>query len=357
MPLQEFHYPQPFPLESGKVLPGFTLAYHTGGNLNTGKTNVVWVCHALTGNSQADDWWGGLIGAGKLIDPENWFWVCANMPGSCYGSTYALSTNPDTGQPWYHDFPQLTHRDMVRAFDLLRQHLELPRIALLIGGSTGGQHVLEWAVQQPEVFDAIAPIATNAFHSPWGIAFNEAQRMAIEADPSWKSRHPDAGKNGMRAARAIALLSYRGYAAYGKTQAETDISKTDGYRAATYQQYQGDKLYQRFDAFAYWTLSKAMDSHHLGRGRGSAEAALRLIRAKALVIGVEHDVLFPAEEQEFLAAHIPGAELAMISSPYGHDGFLIEWDQLTELLGSFLRKHRIGPAQLPPGAPGNSSGA
>ncbi|MEZ4825633.1 MAG: homoserine O-acetyltransferase [Bacteroidia bacterium] len=331
-----FHYSQPFILESGATLPGFTLAYATAGKLNARKDNVVWFCHALTANAVVSEWWPGMIGEGLLFDPDRDFLICANMPGSCYGSTHALSINPETGLPFYHSFPHLTNRDIAATFNLLRIHLEIPQIKLILGGSLGGQQALEWAVMCPDVFDYLVPIATNAQHSPWGIAFNEAQRLAIQADQSWKKNAPDAGLEGMRAARSVALLSYRGYTAYGSTQNEPDDEKTDDFRASSYQRYQGDKLVKRFHAFAYWTLSKAMDSHNLGRGRGGIENALQKIKAKTLVIGLDSDILFPPEEQKLLASLIPDAIYREISSPYGHDGFLIETEKLTKLIREFL---------------------
>ncbi|MEL6673477.1 MAG: homoserine O-acetyltransferase [Bacteroidota bacterium] len=326
---------EPFELESGAVLPGIHIQYATAGQLNEARDNVIWVCHALTGNAVVTDWWSQLFGAGKIFDPDRFFIICANMLGSCYGSTYALSPRAEGEDPWYHDFPLLTNRDIARGFDLLRRHLGLEKIHLSIGSSLGGQQLLEFAYLQPEVFQHIVPIATNAKHSPWGIAFNEAQRMSIAADASWKEQNPAAGMEGMKAARATALLSYRGYDTYEKTQTDAE-EKWDDFRASSYQRYQGEKIARRFDAFAYWTLSKAMDSHDIGRGRGGAKAALGQIPARALVIGVSSDLLFPVAEQKFLAEHLPQATYAEIDSIYGHDGFLVEMDQLNGILLDFL---------------------
>ena len=278
-------------------------------NLNSQKDNIIWVCHALTANADVADWWPGMVGSGALFDTDRYFIICANMLGSCYGSTNALSLNPRTQAPYFHDFPLLTNRDIVRAFDLLREDLAIEKIRMVIGGSLGGQQCLEWAIMQPEVFDKLVPIATNARHSPWGIAFNESQRMAIAADASWQENHPEAGLEGMRAARAIALLSYRNYDTYWNTQLEPNLEEYQDYRASSYQQYQGDKLKKRFHAFAYWTLSKAMDSQNLGRGRGSLEDALSQIEAETLVVGLPTDWLFPIEEQRFPAdPYSPGPD-------------------------------------------------
>ncbi len=323
----------PFTLESGAVLPHLEIAYHTYGTLNAARNNVVWVCHALTGNSDAASWWDGLVGEGKLFDPREYFIVCANMLGSCYGSSGALTLNPTTNEPYYLDFPQVTVRDMARAHILLRKKLGIDRISIGLGGSMGGQQLLEWAVLEPSVFDVIVPMATNARHSPWGIAFNESQRLALLADSTFKERSNDAGSAGLKAARSIGILSYRNYETFQQTQRDKEKNEElDNYRASSYQGYQGEKLVQRFHAHSYWHLSKAMDSHNLGRGRGSVEAALRSITAKAFVIGISTDILFPIEEQKLVAEHIPNAEYIEISSPYGHDGFLIEFPTLTTIL-------------------------
>jgi homoserine O-acetyltransferase len=245
---------------------------------------------------------------------------------------------PNSNRAYFHEFPVLTNRDAVRAFDLLRLELKIRKIHTIIGGSLGGQQVLEWAILQPQIFEHIVPIACNAFHSPWGIAFNEAQRLAIEADPTWKEDEPRAGIEGLKAARAIGMISYRHYTTYVETQSEKTNDKTDDFRAATYQRYQGEKLANRFNAFTYWLLSKMMDSHHVGRKRESVEAALKQIQARALIIGIESDILFPLPEQKFLAEHISNANLEVITSIYGHDGFLVEFDQLKKIITHYLNK-------------------
>jgi len=325
--LKTFQYQAPFITEGGDTLEGLTLAYRTYGQLNASADNVVWVCHALTGSADVDRWWAGLFGKGRLLDPERQFIVCANMLGSCYGSTNPLSPNPSTGIPYYYDFPVLTNRDIMRGFELLRRHLGIRRIRCLIGGSMGGQQALEWLIEVPHLFDSAYLIACNARHSAWGIAFNEAQRMAIESDSSWGQRTPTAGLKGMEAARACAMLSYRHYQTYALTQSEAEeYSPTGNLRAASYQRHQGKKLRERFHAFSYWWLSKAMDSHDVGRGRGGVEAALARIRAQVLVLGISTDILFPLAEQQLLAKYIPHAHLRILHSVYGHDAFLIETD-------------------------------
>lgn len=338
-----YHYGAPFKLESGFVMPGYRLAYTTHGSLNANADNVVWIFHALTANSDPIDWWPGLVGEGRLFDPAHHFIVCVNMPGSCYGSTGPLDPDPRTGEPWYHDFPLFTTRDMIRAYQPLREALGIRKIWLGIGGSMGGQQLLEWAVEEPELFQHIVPIATNARHSPWAIAFNASQRLCIHGDPTWRNRDPRAGIEGMKTARGVALLSYRSYETYRRTQSEPDDDKTEQFNSESYQRYQGEKLARRFNAFSYYTLSRSMDSHNLGRGRGGTQAALARIRAKTLAIGIRTDLLFPPEEQALLAAGIRESEFHCIDSPYGHDGFLLEYGQIQTLVTDFLKKDILNP--------------
>jgi len=303
---------EPLHLECGEVLRDWRVAYTTYGTLSADKSNVVWVFHALTGSSAVLDWWPGLFGEGRVFEPSHDFIICANMLGSCYGSTV-----PNRAQ-----VPVLTIRDMVQAHMYLHTHIGLGKIRVGIGGSMGGQQLLEWAVQSPDLFETIIPMATNAVHSAWGIAFNEAQRMALE--------HPDEAK-GIAAARAIGMLSYRGYEIYNQKQTDTD-GRLDGYSANSYQRYQGQKLADRFTKDAYYYLSKAMDSHDIGRGRGSREEALRSIRSRAVVFGFNSDLLFPIAEQQFIADHIPNSVLHKLDSPYAHDGFLVEVEQIERIL-------------------------
>lgn len=337
MSLQTFNYTGTFELESGKQLTGLQVGYHTYGRLNVAKDNVVWVCHALTANSDVLDWWKGFVGEGYFFNPDEHFIICANVLGSAYGTSSPLSINPTTGQPYYLDFPQYSIRDIVKAHQLLADDLGINKIDVLIGGSLGGQQALEWSIIEPSRIKQLILIASNAKHSPWGIAFNESQRLALTADSTFNNGTPDGGSAGLKAARSMALLSYRGYKAYNITQHEDDDSKTDNYRAATYQSYQGDKLVNRFNAYSYWYLSKAMDSHHVGRNRGGLEKALSTVTAQTLVIGIKSDILFPIEEQQYLFQHIPKAAYAELDSFYAHDGFLIETELLTKIVSSFIK--------------------
>lgn len=329
MPL--FQHTEEFSLENGEFLQGFELAYTTMGTLNPAKDNVVWICHAFTGNADPSDWWSGLVGAGGLFNPEEHFIICANILGSHYGSTNPLSINSKTGEPYYFSFPMLTNRDVVNSFELLREHLGIKKFKTLMAGSLGGQHALEWAVSKPDISEELILFSTNAVHSPWGIAFNESQRMAIEADPTWRTSDPKAGNDGMRIARAIALLSYRNYQTYNRTQSR-DEGQIDFFRANTYQNYQGEKIQKRFNAYSYWLLTKMFDSHDVGRERGGVEKALKTVIAKTLVIGISSDFLFPVEEQRLIAEHIPDGVFKEIDSTYGHDGFLIEFEAMRKAI-------------------------
>lgn len=330
-----FKYDNSLPLEIVGALPGFQLHYTTLGKVNAKGDNVVWVCHALTANSNVAEWWDGLVGEGKTFNPKDYFIICANVIGSCYGSSGPLEINPLTKKQYFLDFPTVTIRDMVQALDKLRVHLGVQQIHTCIGGSLGGQQAMEWAIMQPSLIKNLILMATNAQHSPWGIAFNESQRMAIMADPTWNHETPDAGQDGLRAARAVAMLSYRNYEAYWNTQSDSDIEKTEHYKASSYQIHQGEKLVKRFNTHAYLYLSKAMDSHHVGRARGGIKNALSKIISKTLVIGISSDYLFPVREQKYLAETIANAQYAEIDSFYGHDGFLVEFKAIAEIIREF----------------------
>jgi homoserine O-acetyltransferase/O-succinyltransferase len=332
-----YKYKKAFKLESGKQLSELQIGFNTYGTLNKNKDNVVWVCHALTANSDVFDWWKGFFGENNYFNPKDHFIVCANILGSPYGTTNPLSENPATGQPYYLSFPPCTVRDMVKAHQLLAEHLQIDNIEVLIGGSLGGQQAVEWAILAPGFIKNLILIATNAKHSAWGVAFNESQRLAISADRTFYANQPNGGAKGLKAARSIALLSYRNYKTYGITQQEEKDNLVDNYKASSYQNYQGDKLVNRFNAYSYWYLSKTMDSHNVGRGRHGVEKALSLIEARTLVIGIKSDVLFPIEEQQYLFRHIPKSVFAELDSFYGHDGFLIETGALTNIITSFFK--------------------
>ncbi len=244
MAKEVFHSTEPLQLESGEVLRKFDLAYTTYGQMNAKKSNVIWVVHALTGDSNAAEWWNGLIGEDKFFDPGRHFIICANLLGSCYGSTHPFSENPDTGIPYFYDFPQVTTRDLAASLERLRQHLGIERIQTLIGGSLGGQVCLEWALTLGQKLDNAVILASTAKTSPWVIGFNETQRMAIESDCTWGECHELAGSKGLETARAIAMLTYRHPDDLLIKQSERE-EKTDGFRASSYLRYQGKKTCQK----------------------------------------------------------------------------------------------------------------
>jgi homoserine O-acetyltransferase len=336
MNIKKYTYKGTFRLEDGSELPELDIAYQTFGTLSEKEDNVVWVCHALTANADVFDWWKGLFGENELFNPQEHFIVCANILGSNYGTTSPLSINPATGQPWYLTFPQFNIRDLVNVQKLLADYLDISTIDVLIGGSLGGQQSLEWAILEPKRINRLIIMATNAQHSPWGIAFNESQRLALSADPTFYSNTPEGGSRGLKAARSIALLSYRHYDTYAISQQEISHDKTDNFKASSYQNYQGEKLVKRFNAYSYWYLTKAMDSHNIFRGKEHDSDILGEITAQTLVLGITSDILFPPAEQRLIAEHIPGAQYSEISSFYGHDGFLVETETLTHEINNFL---------------------
>jgi len=332
-----FTYEHPFELEGGGSLPGITVAYHTYGRLDKDGANVVWVCHALTANSDVGHWWPGVVGEKGAIHPDRYFIVCANILGSCYGTTGPLSTDARTGSPYYSNFPMITIRDMVKAHILLRKHLGIAHIHLLMGGSMGGYQALEWCVMERDVIRKLFLIATSPSESAWGIAVHTAQRLAIEADDTWCEASPRAGSKGLKAARAIGILTYRNYGIMVEKQSDPDTEKLDGFRASSYIEYQGDKLVNRFNAYCYWLLTKTMDSHQLARGRGGdVDAVLRTIRQPTLLIGITSDILCPLREQRHVAECMPDARMIEIDSAYGHDGFMVEGEKIATHLRAWL---------------------
>lgn len=337
--IQTYSHDRPFRLESGVELPRLEIAYNTYGSMNPDRSNVVWVCHALTANSDVADWWPHTVETGCFLDPAKWFVVCANILGSHYGTTGPLSVNPATGTPYYGDFPDFTIRDMVAVHRVLADALGIGRIHALVGSSVGGFQAVEWAVDEPERFDKLVLIATAPVATPWAIAIDETQRMAIEADPTYGERRPDAAMAGLAAARAIGLLTYRGGEGYNLTQRETEPGKLlprAAHRPCSYQQYQGLKLCRRYNAYSYVKILDAFDTHDVGRSRGGLEKALSRISAQTMTVGITTDMIFPPAEMRRLAAAIPGAAYEELASDFGHDGFLVEHQRLNDILTKFL---------------------
>jgi homoserine O-acetyltransferase len=340
--------PGPFALESGARLPSLRVAYRTWGRLDEHGTNAVLVCHALTGSADVDRWWGALLGAGKALDPERDFVVCSNVLGGCYGTTGPTSPRPD-GRPWGPAFPELSVRDIVRVQAALVSALGVRRLQLVVGGSLGGMQVLEWALLHPERVAAIAPLATSARHSAWQIAISETQRRAIAADPRWRGGHyaaDDPPTAGLAAARQVAMVSYRSRESldgrFGRERAP------DGrYAVEAWLDHHGSALVERFDANSYVALTRAMDSHDVGRGRGGWREALARAAVPALVVAIDSDVLYPPLEQQELAAALPQARLVTLRSPHGHDAFLIEGEAVNALVRGFRDelRDRDGRAQ------------
>lgn len=327
-----------FQLESGESITDPIFAYQTWGVLAEDQSNVVWICHALTGNHSVHQWWEGTVGENLPFDPAEKFIVCVNILGSCYGSTGPLSKSSSDGNEYFTNFPMLTIRDLVAGLIKVRLKLNIHKIHALIGASLGGQIALEWAIIEKNRIENLILIACNAKHSAYGIAWNESQRLCIAADPSFYENKPTGGQKGLLAARSVAMLSYRSYQSYQQTQIDNFPNLNTEFKAASYQKYQGEKFIKRFNAYSYWTLSKAMDSHNIARGRSDIQQVLKQLSMPVLVIGIDSDLLFPLEEQLFLAQYIPNSTFCQIQSIYGHDAFLIEYNQLNAIIADFQHK-------------------
>lgn len=335
--MQTLKLTAPLTLECGRTLYDVVIAYDTYGTLNDRADNAVWVCHALTSSSDVADWWPHTVEEGRFLDPARHFVVCANILGSCYGTTGPLSTDPATGRPYYADFPDITIRDQVRCHQLLAKHLGIKRLYALIGSSMGGYQAMEWMMADPEITERAVLIATGAYSKPWLIAFNETMLMALEADSTYGEQRPDAGASGLACARAIGLISYRGQRAYDMTQADPQRNPDHWpHRAATYQRHQGKKLVERFNAYSYRAICGTVDTHNVARGRNmTVEQALASIKAKTLVVAISTDLIFPVDDMRQMAGQIPGARFEIIDSDFAHDGFLVEHDKLNRLITDF----------------------
>jgi homoserine O-acetyltransferase len=331
-----------FKFESGSVIKDAEIVYHSWGELNRARDNAVVVCHTLTGNTDVSEWWPGLLGPGKALDTDRYFVICASVIGSPYGKLSPLTLDPRSGRPYGPEFPRATVRDTVGLHRRLLDELGITGIAFAAGASLGAMQVLEWALADDRV-RAIVPISAGATHSAWGIGWSETQRQCIFADPRWNGGYYDPKDppiQGLANARMIAMLSYRCGPAYNARFGRT-LTGTNGtslFNVESYLHYQGEKLVGRFDANCYVSLTRQMNSHDVGRGRGGVEAALGRLSIPSFVIGVSSDILYPFAEQEELAGYLPGSKLACIESPHGHDAFLIELDQVNTLLGEWLER-------------------
>lgn len=322
------------PLEGGGSLPQPVLAYRTWGDPSA---EAVLVCHALTGNADADDWWSGLFKPGAVLDPSNHFVVASNVLGSCYGSTGPTSIDPTTGEPYGSTFPDLTVRDLVNAQRRLIDHLGIRRLNLVIGGSMGGMQALEWAALYPEFVGHAVSIGVGVAHSAWNIAISDAQRAAIAGAAGTE--------DGLAIARMIAMISYRSPEnfdnRFGRELADS------GFAVQEYLRYQGSKLVERFDSDTYLTLINTMDSHDLGRGRDVAS-----IETPILAIGISSDALYPATDVKRLADSVKNGVYRTLHASQGHDAFLIETGEVNRLVSSYLSGH---DPRFPAGRDGRGS--
>lgn len=335
----------PISLEGGGTLPQVRVAYRTWGR---SRATATLVCHALTGSADADEWWADLFGPGRALDPEQDFIVCANVLGGCYGTTGPTSRAAGAFEPYGAAFPAITIRDIVHTQARLLDYLGVKRLNLVIGGSMGGMQVLEWALLYPERVTAIAPIAVGPAQSAWAIALSEAQRQAIRADTSFADGHYPLGAGparGLATARMTAMLSYRSHHNFS-SRFGRDPAGDDTFQVQRYLRHQGAKLVERFDANTYLTLIDAMDTHDVGRDRGSIAEALETLSQPALVVAVSSDGLYPADEVAEMASDLPNAELYTIDAPQGHDAFLIRVSELNEQLVRFVERHGLRRRRL-----------
>lgn len=353
---------EPLSLELGEVLPSFTLAYRTWGELSEAADNAVIVCHALTGSADADDWWSDLFGPGRTLDPTRDFIVCSNVLGGCYGSTGPASPGPD-GAPYGRRFPALTIRDQVFAQMRLADALGIRSISLVIGGSMGGLQVFEWALLDPNRVRSIAAIAASVSHSAWCISWSETQRLALRADPRFCNGDyaPDAPPvAGLGAARAIAMTTYRSPTTlaqrYGRADGATVFGERalapDEFAVRSWLRHHADNFCERFDANCYLGLIDAMDRHDIGRGRGGVDAALRRIVQPTMIVAVSSDALYVTSDQLAICEHLGDADFVEIASDHGHDGFLIDAARMDPHLVSFRGRHRRMVQPMPEQAAG-----
>jgi homoserine O-acetyltransferase len=351
------------PLQRGGQLGPVTLAYETWGTLNAEGDNAILITHALTGNAHAHDverpddakaaWWNLLIGPGRAFDTSRYFVICSNIIGSCYGSTGPSSINPGTGRSYGMRFPFVTIRDMVRAQRILLEHLGVRQLAMVAGGSIGGQQALEWGVAYPEMVQKVIVVAATAALTAQAIAFSEVGRQAIMADPRWQNGDYVPGQGpgaGLAIARMLAMITYQSEEAmemrFARHPARPNSIPTPARSAdlggrfdvENYLYYQGESLIRRFDANSYLYISRAMDLYDVSEGYPSLEAALRRLRGKSLFIGIRSDFLFPAARVRRLAEQVRAlggdSTYVELDSPHGHDAFLKEWQQMTNALQS-----------------------
>jgi homoserine O-acetyltransferase len=348
-------------LDSGLVLAPVDVAYETYGELNQARSNAILVTHAFTGDAHAagisheggkPGWWDSMIGPGKAFDTTKYFVICSNVLGGCRGTTGPSSIDPTTGKPFGMQFPMITIGDMVRLQKRLVEHLGIERLLGVAGGSMGGMQVLEWAVRYPESVAAAFPIATTARHSAQQIAFNEVGRQAIMADPDWNNGEYYEGKppgRGLAVARMVGHITYMSddsmkekFGRRFRTRGGEAFAFQDEFEVESYLRYRGTQFVDRFDANSYLYITKAMDVFDLTQGLPSLAAAMERARARFLVISFTSDWLYPTYQSlEMVSAlRSRGRDVAYceLSSNYGHDAFLVDVGEQTELVRGFLAR-------------------
>jgi homoserine O-acetyltransferase len=366
--IQLFGENHPFQLECGAELSPLHVAYETYGELNEDGDNAILICHALSGDAHAagaahindevlsqipfyktmkpgqSGWWDGMIGSGRAFDTDKYFVISSNILGSCYGTTGPTDINPLNNRSWQADFPTITVRDIVKVQHVLLQKLSVKKILSISGGSLGGMQALEWSIMYPDFVKSIIPIATAARHSAWGVGFNHLARQAVMSDAAWQGGfYDEQPAKGLSLARQIGMISYRTDISFQKRFGRERLENEKDYLEAgnlfqseSYLNYQGQKLVNRFDANSLVTISRIIDLHDVSRGRGELTEVMKTIEAKALCIGIDTDILYPAHEQQTIAEMLTNAQYFEIRSADGHDAFLIEFDQLSRAITPFL---------------------
>lgn len=351
-----------FALEGGGVLDDITIAYESWGTLDASASNAILVCHALTGDAHAAGpsgpgqptagWWDDLIGPGKALDTDRYFIVCANALGGCQGSTGPASPHPEDGRPYGSRFPVVSTRDIVRTQAMLADELGISRWLSVVGGSMGGMQSLEWAVMFPDRVESIASIASTAAASPLQIGWSEVGRLAVAQDPKWRggdyyeAAPGDGPHEGLMLGRRIAQVHYRSDLSLANRFGRATVDRLDRFnlwdrfQVESYLDYHGQKLARRFDANSYLLLNKVMDLHDLGRGRDGISAALTRVTCPTLIMSIDSDALYTPRQQHELRDGLRSGGVPVdyhtIHSDHGHDGFLIEFDQIDPVLSKFL---------------------
>lgn len=352
---------RPLTLDSGVVLSPWQIAYETYGTLNAQKSNAVLVCHALTGDQYVASqnpvtgkpgWWELVVGPGLPIDTDRFFVICANVLGGCMGTTGPASLNPQTGRVWGLDLPVVTIADMVRAQAALIDHLGIPDLFLVAGGSMGGMQVLQWASAYKDRVFAAVPLATSATHSAQNIAFYEVGRQAVMADPDWRGgRYLDAGvspKKGLAVARMAAHITYMSevslHQKFGRRLQDRDrlgFGFDGDFQIESYLRHQGASFVDRFDANSYLYVSRAMDYFDLAADHGGVLAeAFRGTKTRFCVMSFTTDWAFPTRDSRTIVHALAAAgarvSFAEIDSDRGHDAFLLDEPEMHEILGGFI---------------------